>query len=85
MFASGYAGRDPGTTVNRQLGTVTKHKDQISNFYFLISAFRERSQIKHKKLPIKKVSEMASIDEQVLRAAKEIVVKFIEGGRVSPA
>jgi len=28
---------------------------------------------------------MASIDEQVLRAAKEIVVKFIEGGRVSPA
>jgi hypothetical protein len=27
---------------------------------------------------------MASIDEQVLRAAKEIVVKFIEGGRVSP-
>ena len=28
---------------------------------------------------------MASIVEQVLRAAKEIVVKFIEGGRVSPA
>ncbi len=28
---------------------------------------------------------MASIDEQVLRAAKEIVVKFIEGGRISPA
>ena len=28
---------------------------------------------------------MASIDEQVLRAAKEIVIKFIEGGRVSPA
>jgi len=28
---------------------------------------------------------MASIDEQVLRAAKEIVVKFIENGRVSPA
>ena len=28
---------------------------------------------------------MASIDEQVLRATKEIVVKFIEGGRVSPA
>jgi len=27
---------------------------------------------------------MASIDEQVLRAAKEIVVKFIESGRVSP-
>ena len=27
---------------------------------------------------------MASIDEQVLRAAKEIVVKFIETGRVSP-
>ena len=28
---------------------------------------------------------MASIDEQVLRATKEIVVKFIEGGRISPA
>ncbi len=28
---------------------------------------------------------MASMDEQILRAAKEIVVKFIEVGRVSPA
>ena len=28
---------------------------------------------------------MASMEEQVLRAAKEIVVKFIEGGRISPA
>jgi hypothetical protein len=28
---------------------------------------------------------MASIDEQILRTAKEIVVKFIETGRVSPA
>ena len=28
---------------------------------------------------------MASIDEQILRAAKEIVVKFIEGGRISPS
>ena len=27
---------------------------------------------------------MASIEEQILRAAKEIVVKFIETGRVSP-
>ena len=26
----------------------------------------------------------SSVDEQVLRAAKEIVVKFIETGRVSP-
>lgn len=26
-----------------------------------------------------------SIDEQILRASKEIVVKFIEVGRVSPA
>ena len=25
------------------------------------------------------------MDEQILRAAKEIVVKFIEAGRVSPA
>lgn len=28
---------------------------------------------------------MASMDDQILRAAKEIVVKFIEAGRVSPA
>ena len=28
---------------------------------------------------------MASIAEQVLRTSKEIVVKFIETGRVSPA
>lgn len=28
---------------------------------------------------------MASMDEQILRAAKEIVVKFIEAGRISPA
>ena len=27
---------------------------------------------------------MASIDEQILRATKEIVVKFIEAGRISP-
>ncbi len=27
---------------------------------------------------------MSSIEEQILRAAKEIVVKFIEAGRVSP-
>ena len=26
---------------------------------------------------------MASMDEQILRATKEIVVKFIEGGRLS--
>ena len=28
---------------------------------------------------------MKSIDEQILRTTKEIVVKFIEAGRVSPA
>jgi hypothetical protein len=28
---------------------------------------------------------MASIDEQILRTTKEIVVKFIEAGRISPA
>ena len=28
---------------------------------------------------------MASMEEQILRATKEIVVKFIEGGRISPA
>ena len=27
---------------------------------------------------------MASMDEQILRATKEIVVKFIETGRLSP-
>lgn len=28
---------------------------------------------------------MKSIDEQILRATKEIIVKFIEMGRLSPA
>ena len=28
---------------------------------------------------------MPNIDEQILRATKEIVVKFIEAGRVSPS
>lgn len=28
---------------------------------------------------------MASMDEQILKITKEIVVKFIEAGRVSPA
>lgn len=28
---------------------------------------------------------MSSLDEQILRASKEIAVKFIETGRVSPA
>ena len=28
---------------------------------------------------------MSNIDEQILRATKEIVVKFIENGRISPA
>jgi hypothetical protein len=28
---------------------------------------------------------MTSIDEQILKAAKEIVVKFIETGRLSPS
>jgi len=28
---------------------------------------------------------MGNIDEQILRATKEIVVKFIEGGRISPS
>ena len=27
---------------------------------------------------------MASLEEQILRASKEIVVKFIETGRISP-
>lgn len=28
---------------------------------------------------------MASMDEQILKTAKEIVVKFIETGRISPS
>ena len=28
---------------------------------------------------------MANIDEQILRATKEIIVKFIETGRISPS
>ena len=31
-----------------------------------------------------KGADMSSMDEQILRAAKEIAVKFIETGRVSP-
>ena len=31
-----------------------------------------------------KGGRMANIDEQILRATKEIVVKFIENGRISP-
>jgi len=33
---------------------------------------------------IPKESMMGSIDEHILKTAKEIVVKFIETGRVSP-
>ena len=33
----------------------------------------------------KKKDYMASIDEQILRVSKEIVVKFIETGRISPS
>jgi hypothetical protein len=29
--------------------------------------------------------DMATIDEQILRTTKEIVVKFIESGRISPS
>jgi len=28
---------------------------------------------------------MASMDEQILKVTKEVVVKFIEAGRISPA
>ena len=31
-----------------------------------------------------KRADMSSIEEQILKATKEIVVKFIEAGRVSP-
>jgi hypothetical protein len=34
--------------------------------------------------PKKQEENMASLEEQVLRVTKEIVVKFIETGRVSP-
>jgi hypothetical protein len=34
---------------------------------------------------ISKEGFMANIDEQILRATKEIVVKFIENGRISPS
>ncbi|RLC23084.1 MAG: hypothetical protein DRH21_07515 [Deltaproteobacteria bacterium] len=37
-----------------------------------------------KKLFYEKVYKMSSIDEQILKSAKEIVVKFIEAGRLSP-
>ncbi len=35
--------------------------------------------------PEQEGGRMASIDEQILRATKEIVVKFIESGRISPS
>jgi hypothetical protein len=34
---------------------------------------------------IQEENAMASMDEQILKAAKEIVVKFIETGRLSPS
>jgi hypothetical protein len=34
---------------------------------------------------MRKTCLMGNIDEQILRAAKEIVVKFIETGRISPS
>jgi hypothetical protein len=37
------------------------------------------------KTIMKKESLMGSIDELILKATKEIVVKFIETGRVGPA
>lgn len=33
---------------------------------------------------LQQAASMTSIDEQILRATKEIIVKFIEVGRVSP-
>jgi len=35
--------------------------------------------------PVTRSAPMSSRDEQVLRAAKEVVIKFIEIGRISPA
>ncbi len=35
--------------------------------------------------PDRKSGPMANIDEQILRTTKEIVVKFIESGRISPS
>jgi uncharacterized protein YaaN involved in tellurite resistance len=29
--------------------------------------------------------EISSLDEQILRTSKEIIIKFIETGRISPA
>jgi hypothetical protein len=34
---------------------------------------------------MKKESHMSSVDELILKATKEIIVKFIETGRVGPA
>jgi len=40
--------------------------------------------LKYLLIITKEISQMASLDEQILRTAKEIVVKFIEGGRITP-
>ena len=45
----------------------------------LLNIFMQNSGYNKEKI------KMASMDEQILRATKEIVVKFIEGGRISPA
>ncbi len=41
--------------------------------------------VKNQKPKDKKLVHMTGDDEIILRAAKEVVIKFIETGRISPA
>jgi hypothetical protein len=60
---------------------INFHKEPLCIINLDASSRKAGQASGHKKETVK----MASMDEQILRATKEIVVKFIEGGRISPA
>jgi hypothetical protein len=60
---------------------INFHKEPLRIINLDASSRKAGQTSGHKKETVK----MASMDEQILRATKEIVVKFIEGGRISPA
>jgi hypothetical protein len=60
---------------------INFHEEPLCIIKFEASSCKAGQASGHKK----ETDQMASMEEQILRATKEIVVKFIEGGRVSPA
>jgi hypothetical protein len=60
---------------------INFHKEPLRIINLDASSRKAGQTSGHKKETVK----MASMDEQILRATKEIVVKFIEGGRISPS